>query len=174
MMMTEVEFSDALSEAKADSAPFSGERKLTTLIDSDRVTPDQRARALYARASLRWKKTFDKTGAKSDFDEYVRLYPTAQFAESARVEAGYVQTEIRGAQSRLQTLQTLRDWFDDTWSLGKREEAAMRYYRSGLTPEPHQVYQLRAMGFLCQGAGTKKVHNYGPITPDIRDLYWCK
>lgn len=173
-VMSEAQFSSALRGAKADVSPFSGERKLTLLVNNSALASDQRARALYARASQRWKKTFDKVGAKSDFDEYVRLYPSATFTNNARIESGYVQTEIHAAQSRLQSLQTLRDWFDDTWALGKKDEAASRYKRSGLTPEPHQVYQLRSTGFLCEGSGNSKLHNYGPLTSEIQNLYWCQ
>jgi len=172
--MSEAKFASALRGAKADVQPFSGEQKLTLLINNPGLAPDQRARALYARAGQRWKKTFDKAGAKSDFDEYARLYPSATFANNARIESGYVQTEISAAQSRLQGLQTLRAWFDDTWSLGKRDEAAARYKRSGLTPEPLQVYWLQATGYLCNGSGAKKLHNYGPVTPEIQNLYWCR
>ena len=171
--MGEAQFAAALRGAKAETDPYSGERKLTRLVNNEGLAPDQRARALYARATQRWKKTYDKVGAKSDFDEYVRLYPSATFANNARIEAGYVQTELRAAESRLQTLQTLRDWFDDTWALGKRDEAAARYKRSGLTPEPHQLYALRASGYICSGSGAKKVHNYGPLTSELQTLYWC-
>lgn len=173
-VMGESQFASALRGAKADVDPFSGERKLSQLVNNSALAPDQRARALYARAGQRWKKTFNKVGAKADFDEYARLYPSATFANNARIESGYVNTEIRASQSRLQGLQTLRDWFDDTWALGKRDEAASRYKRSGLTPEPHQTYQLRATGYFCQGTGNSKVHNYGPLTPEVQNLYWCK
>ena len=172
--MSEAEFSSALQSAKAATNPYSGERELSVLVDSPTVSPDQRSRALYARGTQRWKKTNDKAGAKSDFDEYVELYPAAAFTNNARLESGYVQAEIRAAQARLQTLQTLRDWFDDTWALGKKEEAVSRYRRSGLTPEPHQVYKLRSTGFLCEGMGNSKLHNYGPLTSEIQNLFWCK
>ena len=173
-VMSETQFSSALRSANADTNPFSGEQKLTALVNNNALSADQRGRALYARAQLRWKKTFDKAGAKSDFDEYARLYPSATFANNSRIESGYVQTELSAAQSRLQGLQTLRDWFDDTWTLGKRDEAAARYRRSGLTPEPHQVYQLQSTGYLCQGSGAKKLHNYGPVTTEIQNLFWCR
>jgi len=172
--MTAIEFDASLSDATADEAPYSGERKLTELVESPRVSPVQRAEALYARGHLRWKKTHDKIGAKADFDEYVQLYPSGAFTNNARYEAGYVDTEIHAAKMRLQTVQTLRDWFDDSWALGKREEAAARYKRSRLTPEPHQIYQLRATGFLCEGTGNSKLHNYGPLTPEIQNLFWCE
>ncbi len=172
--MSEAEFAGALQSAKSEPNPFDGERKLTSLVDNPGVNPEQRSRALYARATQRWKKTYDKVGAKADFEEYVRLYPAGAFTNNAKYEAGYVQAELRAAEGRLQTLQTLRAWFDDTWSLGRREEAASRYRRSGLTPEPHQVYALRAKGFLCEGSGNLKVHHYGPLTPEIQNLYWCK
>lgn len=172
--MSEAEFSAALQSAKSDTNPYYGEQKLTALVNNQAASPDQRARALYARAGQRWKKTGNKVGAKSDFDEYVRLYPTATFTNNARIESGYVQTEIRAAQSRLQTLQTLRDWFDDTWALGKKDEAVFRYKRSGLTPEPHQIYLLRSTGYLCENSGNSKLHNYGPLTSEIQNLYWCQ
>ena len=172
--MTEAEFDAALKNAKASTDPYAGERTLTALIDQPGASADQKSRALYARATQRWKKTFDKAGAKSDFDKYVELYPDGVFTNNARYESGYVQNELQAARSRLQTVQTLRAWFDDNWVLGNRAEAASRYRRSGLTPEPHQVYQLRATGFICQNSGNLKVHNYGPLTPELQDLYWCK
>lgn len=172
--MSEAQFASALRSAEADANPYSGEQKLTQLVNNTSLTSDQRARALYARGSQRRTKSFDKIGAKADFDEFARLYPSSPYANNARIESGYVQTEMQDAQSRLRTLQTLPEWFDDTWSLGKRDEAAARYRRSGLTPDPHQVSALRATGFLCEGSGAKKVHNYGPLTADIQNLYWCK
>lgn len=174
VMMSDAEFDSALKAAKSDVAPFSSERKLTALIDSERATPEQRSCALYARAGVRWKKTQNKIAAKSDFDEYIRLYPDGVFTNNARIESGYVQNEITAVRSRLQTIQTLRDWFDDTWALGNWDEAAFRYRRSRLTPEPHQIYQLRATGFLCENTGNLKLHTYGPLTPEIQNLYWCK
>ena len=172
--MGEAQFASALRAAKADINPYYGEKKLSLLVDNETLAPDQRARALYARAGQRWKKTADKAGAKADFDEYVRLYPDATFANNAKIESGYVFTEMRAAESRLQSLQTLRDWFDDTWSLGKWDDAAARYRRSGLTPEPHQVYALHSTGYLCEGSGAKKLYNYGALTAEIQNLYWCK
>lgn len=172
--LTEDAFVAQLKAAKADTNPFSGEQKLTELIEYPAITPDQHARALYARATQRWKKTHDKPGAQSDFREYIEKYPSGTFTTNAGYEVLYVEAEMAAAESRLLTLQTLRAWFDDTWALGKRDEAANRYRRSGLTPEPHQLYQLRATGYVCQGAGNSKLHNYGPLTSEIQDLYWCK
>lgn len=172
--MPEAEFSTALQNAKAHANPYMGEQHLTALIHSKAVNAEQRSRALYARATQRWKKTSDKAGAKTDFDEYVRSYPSGAFANNASYESGYVRNELQSAEARLRTVQTLRAWFDDTWSLGRRDEAASRYRRSGLTPEPHQIYALRAKGFLCEGSGAMKVHHYGALTTEIQDLYWCK
>ena len=172
--MTEDAFASALESAKADPNPFAGEQKLTALIESKAVDAEKRSRALYARGLHRWKKISDKAGAKADFDKYVELYPAGTFTTNATYESGYVQAEIDAAQARLRTLQTLRAWFDDTWALGKRDEAAARYRRSGLTPEPHQLYALRSTGYVCEGSGNLKLHNYGPLTREIQDLYWCK
>ena len=172
--MTDAEFAAALESAKADANPFSGEQKLTAIIDSKAVGEAQREQALYARATQRWKKTSDKAGAKADFDTYLQFYPSGAFTKTATYEVLYVEAEIAEAEARLLTLQTLRTWFDDTWALGDRDAAAARYRRSGLTPEPHQVYALRSTGYLCQGSGNSKLHNYGPLTSEIQDLYWCE
>ena len=172
--MTDAEFSAALEGAKAAANPFSGEQQLTELVESKAVNAEQRAQSLYARATHRWKKTSDKAGAKVDFEEYIQLYPEGAFTKNAGYEVLYVDAEIAEAEARLLTLQTLRAWFDDTWALGRRDAAAARYRRSGITPEPHQVYALRSTGYLCQGTGNLKLHNYGPLTSDIQDLYWCK
>ena len=172
--MTDVEFSAALESAKANPNPYSGEQKLTELIESKAIGEAQRGEALYARATHRWKKSTDKAGAKADFEKYLKLFPEGAFTKTATYEVLYVEAEIAEAETRLLTLQTLRAWFDDTWAIGQRDAAAARYRRSGLTPEPHQVYALRSTGYLCQGTGNSKLHNYGALTSDIQDLYWCK
>lgn len=172
--MSAAQFDSALSAAKRNADPYAGEKSLTYLVGNTQLSSDQRARALYARATQRWKKSGNKTGALADFDEFLRLYPTNAFARNARSERGYVQNEIYAIQRRTQGLQTLDQWFDDTWSLGQRDKAVARYKKSGLSPEKHQVYAMERTGYLCRGSGAKPVYTVGPRHSHVNNLYWCR
>jgi len=172
--MSEAQFASALSAAKRDADPYAGEKKLTYLVQNNQLAADQRARALYARATQRWKKSSNKAGALADFDEFGRRYPSNTLANNARIERGYVQNEVTAIQRRMQGLQTLDQWFDDAWSLGERDKAAARYKKSGLSPEKHQAYAMERTGYICRGSGAKSVHNYGPRHSHVNNLYWCR
>jgi len=172
--MSAAQFDSALSAAKRNTDPFASEQSLTYLVDNPQLAADQRARALYARATQRWKKSGNKTGALADFDEFIRLYPSNAFARNARTERGYVQNEIAAIQRRMQGLQTLDQWFDDAWSIGERDKAAARYKLSGLSPEKHQAYAMERTGYICRGSGAKPVYTVGPRHSHVNNLYWCR
>ena len=56
-------FEVAMSEAKSDTNPYEADKTLTALLDRSDLSTDQRARALYARGSLRRQASDDRPGA---------------------------------------------------------------------------------------------------------------
>ena len=162
-------FADRLEAAQKHPNVYVGEVWLTQLLGDPSLSTEQQARALYARAQHRWKKSSNRLGAFEDFTDFTKLFPEDRYARNAGIEAGYVRMEIDRVEIRMEELQTLSAWFDDAWILGMRDEAATRYKRSGFQPEPSEMDRLLEAGYVCdsRASGDKQLSSAAP------DLYWC-
>ena len=170
----ETTYKDVLKAAENHPNVYIGETWITELLNDKSLTPKQHARVLYARAQHRWKKSSNKVGAWQDFTKFTELYPEDIYARNAGIEAGYVNTEIGYINARMEHLQTLSDWFDDSWQLGKRAEAAARYKRSGFVPEPEELKVLQAAGYVCESGVRGAPSGYNPVSSDASNLHWCE
>ncbi|MEM9055213.1 MAG: hypothetical protein AAGB16_07800, partial [Pseudomonadota bacterium] len=162
--MDPMDFDQTLADLKATPGVHAGENALAELLARPDLTEAQRSQALYVRADLRWTAKHNLPGAVADFDAFLALSPDDQRGPEAERHKVFAATEIENAERRLAGLQNLPDWFDDKVRMGRLEEGAARYRKSGLTPTEHQVYVLRDGGYICDGEGAP-VHNYGPL-PD--------
>ena len=167
-------YGEIMRLAQANPSPAAVDRDLTVLLSRNTLSDDQKAQAYHLRATKRWRGGFNKPGALDDFTAFLRLRPADPKAANARIEQGHVQTEMRGHQQRLRSLQTLPAWFDDKVAMGGLPEAAARYRKSGLTPTDGQTYTLREAGYICAGgSGGQAVHRYGPVPAYAARLVWC-
>lgn len=166
-------FADVLAAAQNHPNVYTGETWLTELLQEPTLTEKQHARALYARAQHRWKKSSNRIGAWQDFTEFTKRHPSDPYARNAGIEAGYVKIEIDRIEKRMQDLQTLSVWFEDAWLLGKHAEAAGRYQRSGLEPEPQEIEQLHAAGYICLLSTETKVREETRVTLASAEMTWC-
>ena len=167
-------YEDVLTAASNHPNAYAGEDWITELLEDEALQPQHRPRVLYARAQHRWKKSSNRIGAWQDFTRFTELYPDDLYAKNAGIEAGYVKSEIDRIKARMEELQTLSIWFEDAWLLGMRDEAAGRYKRSGFTPEPREVEQLRAAGYVCNSAPENPPATLVPVAMDNSNLYWCR
>ena len=164
---------DVLTAASAHPNVYTGEEWFTELLADKTLTQKQHARALYARAQHRWKKSSNRIGAWQDFTEFTKRHAQDPYANNARIEAGYVKTEIDRIETRMQELQTLSVWFEHAWQLGMRDEAAGRYKRSGFAPEPQEIQQLQAAGYICVAEAGSAPIGDTRVTSEHPNLYWC-
>ena len=167
------DFAEILTAATDHPNVYTGEAWLSELLEDPSLTPKQHARALYARAQHRWKKSSNRLGAWQDFTEFAERHPTDPYANNARIEAGYVKIEIDRIKKRMQSLQTLSVWFEDAWQLGMRAEAAVRYQRSGFRPEPQEIQQLHAAGYICLVPAQSDARQDTRVTVADANLTWC-
>ncbi len=165
---------DVLKIAENHPNAYVGEAWISELLEEPSLTPKQHARILYARAQHRWKKSSNRIGAWQDFTRFTELYPDDIYANNAGIEAEYVQIEIGRIEARMAELQPLSLWFEDSWLLGKRDEAAGQYQRSGLVPEPHEVELLLAAGYVCSEGRSQGSSDYQRVIPSDPNLYWCQ
>lgn len=168
-----VPFADVLKSAQSHPNAYIGEVWISELLSDDALTSQQQARTLYARAQHRWKKSSNRVGAWQDFSQFTKLYPDDLYATNAGIEARYVETEITRIETRMEELQTLSAWFADAWALGLRDEAAARYKRSGFLPEPVEIDQLKAAGYICDAPSSGVPKGYTAVTQEAQTLYWC-
>ena len=164
---------EAIEAATNQPNVYTGEQQLSALLENPSLTKKQHARVLYARAQHRWKKSSNRIGAWQDFTDFTKLHPDDPYATNAGIEAGYVKIEIDRIERRMQELQTLSIWFEDAWQLGKRTEAAGRYQRSGFAPEPQELEQLQAAGYICLVPLESASADDTRVTSTQPDLHWC-
>ena len=154
----------------------SSDQEMAQLLARQDLTEVQRAELLYMRAEKRLDSRFNLPGAMADFDAFMSLQPEDARVSTAERRKVFVSEEIESAQRRLAQLQNLADWFDDKVLMGDLDAGAERYRRSGLTPNPAQLYLLRESGFVCVDTETsdaQPVHKYGTIRDDIEGAVWC-
>ncbi len=167
-------FDVAMSEAKSDANPYEADKTLTALLDRSDLSTDQRARALYARGSLRRQASDDRPGAVKDFEAMLKLAPDHALVQNAKEELAFAEADVETIETGLKRMLTLSQWFDSKWVLGEHDEAAKRYRKSGLSPNEVQVGKLRAAGYLCESeAGEAPVYTVGDTRADLENLHWC-
>jgi tetratricopeptide (TPR) repeat protein len=167
-------FEKAMSAAKADSNPYEADETLTELLSSATLSDDQRARALYARGSLRRQAGDDRRGAVEDFEAMMKLAPEHPLAPNATEELEFAKGDVETIEAGLKKMLNLSQWFDSMWVLGDHDAAAERYRRSGLSPSEEQVAKLTADGYLClDKGGDAPVFTVGDPRPDLENLHWC-
>ena len=164
-----------IAQALADADPYRAEVRLSELLARTDINTLQRADALYHRASLRRLGADNRLGAVDDYTEMLTLAPDHAMADKAQLERDYAEDDLAALQASLQRMLNLPAWFDTAWVMGRHEEAAARYQRSGISPTEQQVYKLQARRFICgvDGAGGP-VHRLGDERPDLDGLTWCQ
>ena len=164
-----------IAEALIEADPYRAEARLSTLLARTDITTQQRADALYHRAGLRRLGAENRLGAADDYTEMLALAPDHALSEKARLELDYTREDIASLQAGLQRIMNLPNWFESAWVLGRHEEAAARYQRSGISPTPTQVAKLRARGFICGAEGEGgPVHQLGDERTDLEGVTWCR
>lgn len=167
-------FDTAMSHAKADPNPYAADASLSVLLSNASLSDDQRARALYARGSLRRQTGDDRRGAVRDFESMLALAPAHPLAPNAREELDFARKDVETIEAGLQRMLSLSRWFDSMWVLGDHETAAARYRASGLSPSAAEIARLAAAGYVCRDAdGHLPVYTLGDMRPDLETLYWC-
>ena len=167
-------FDVAMSEAKSDTNPYKADKTLTALLDRSDLSIDQRARALYARGSLRRQARDDRPGAVKDFEAMLKLAPEHPLVPNAKEELAFAEADVETVEAGLKRMLTLSQWFDSKWLLGEHDEAAARYRKSGISPNESQVGKLKAAGYLCEDEdGGAPVYTVGDTRPDLENIYWC-
>lgn len=163
-----------LAEAKAHENPVAYEAALTSILNRTDLTDYQRGKTLFERATRRWKDGMDKLGAIEDFEAILAIDANHPFANNAKIEMGWAGDEIIWIEQQHEDLQTISEWFDGVFSLGRHDEAVARYRKSGISPTPAQVEIMMAFGYICEDRpDAPKLHHFGPERPDLADLHWC-
>ena len=161
-----IPFADRLAAAKAAGNPYQEDAALTQLLGDPQLKPEQRAEALYQRASLRRLAGDNRRGAVADFEAMLALAPDHPRAGQARIELDLARSDLEALEPRLNYMLTLPQWFDVSWTLGERDAPARRYQKAGISPDETQTQKLKDAGFVCgpDGAG-------GPVqgAGDARD-----
>jgi hypothetical protein len=167
-------FDVALLDAKNDTNPYAADDTLSGLLENASLSDDERARALYARGSLRRQAGDDRRGAVEDFDEMLTLAPEHALAPNAREELAFAQIDVETIETGLRRPLNLVQWFDSMWVLGDHAEAAERYRKSGLSPTEAELAKLVADGFVCDDEnGPAPVYTLGDMRPDLEHMHWC-
>ena len=168
------EFEVLIDDAMGRTNPQAYDDALTGLLERDDLSSFMRGRILFERATRRWQDGMDKFGAVSDFEALLAMDPNHPFANNARIELGYAQTEIGYIEDDMDGLQTLSEWFEGAFALGLHDEAVARYRKAGISPPAEQVELMMAFGYLCEDVpGAPKLHQFGPERPDLARLHWC-
>lgn len=160
--------------AIADANPYHAIEVLTGLLARTGLAPEQRAEALYHRASIRRQAGDDRRGAIADFEEMLALAPEHPLASRARTELDFTRKDIAAIEASHDRLLTLSQWFDGMWALGEHDVAAARIQRSGLAPNQGQAEKLLAAGYVCPDDDPEsRLHVYGEPHEYLIGLKWC-
>lgn len=163
-----------LAEAKAHENPVAYDAALTSILNRSDLSDYQRGKTLFERATRRWKDGMDKLGAVEDFEAILAIDANHPFANNATIEMGWAEDEIVWIQQQHEDLQTIAEWFDGVFSLGRHDEAVARYRKSGISPTPAQIETMMAFGYVCEDRpDAPKLHHFGPERPDLANLHWC-
>ncbi|MEZ6002031.1 hypothetical protein [Hyphomonas sp.] len=169
-----IPFAERLAAAKATGNPYQEDAALTQLLADPKLKTEERAEALYQRASLRRLAGDDRRGAVADFEAMLALAPDHPRAGQAEIELDLARSDLEALEPRLAYMLTLPQWFDVSWALGEREAPARRYQKAGISPNEAQTQKLKDAGFICgpDGAGGP-VQGAGDPRDWLSDLAWC-
>jgi len=174
--MDVAQFGAEMSRLDQNPSVASADAALDQLLSRSDLTEAQRGNVLFLRASKRLDGRFNLPGAIEDLQAFAVLQPEDPRASAAERRLIFAAAEIESAQARLARLQNLPDWFDDKVLMGDFADAAVRYRKSGLTPNEAQLYLLREGRYVCAAgdSGTAEiVHKYGPVREDVEGAVWC-
>ncbi|RIJ28350.1 hypothetical protein D1223_13230 [Henriciella mobilis] len=172
--LSEAAYEALLAEAKAHENPVAYDAALTSILNRSDLSDYQRGKTLFERATRRWKDGMDKLGALDDFEAILAIDANHPFANNAKIEKGWAEDEIIWIEQQHEDLQTIAEWFDGVFSLGRHDEAVARYRKSGISPTPLQVQTMMAFGYICEDRpDAPKLHQFGPERPDLANLHWC-
>lgn len=169
-----IPFADRLAAAETAGNPYEVDAALTALLGDPKLKPPERAELLYQRGSLRRLAGDDRRGAVADLEAMLALAPDHQRAGQAEIELDLARSDLEALQPRLGYMLTLSQWFDVSWTLGDREAPALRYQKSGISPDEAQTQRLKDAGFICgaDGAGGP-VQGAGDPRDWLEGLTWC-
>ncbi len=169
-----IPFADRLAAAETAGNSYEVDAALTALLDDPKLKPPERAELLYQRGSLRRLAGDDRRGAVADLEAMLALAPDHQRAGQAEIELDLARSDLEALQPRLGYMLTLSQWFDVSWTLGDREAPALRYQKSGISPDEAQTQRLKDAGFICgaDGAGGP-VQGAGDPRDWLEGLTWC-
>ncbi|HAE27079.1 MAG TPA: hypothetical protein DCG58_07960 [Hyphomonas adhaerens] len=169
-----IPFSDRLAAAEAAPNPYQTDAALTALLADPSLKQDERAEALYRRGSLRRLAADNRRGAVADLEAMLALAPDHPRAGQAEIELDLARSDLEALEPRLGYMLTLSQWFDVSWTLGDREAPALRYQKSGISPNEAQTQRLKDAGFICgaDGAGGP-VQGAGDPRDWLEGLTWC-
>ena len=174
--MDPVAFQTELTLIDTNPSALSVDKQLTKLLARTDLTEDQRAMALLARGNKRLDMKLNIPGAIEDFDAFLALSPESPRTTTVNRRKLFATEEVEAAERRLAQLQNLTDWFDDKVLMGDIAAGAARYRKSGLTPNPLQLYLLRESGFVCapiEEVGSEPVHRHGDVPEHVEGAVWC-
>ena len=167
-------FADRLAAAIAAGNPYQVDAALTGLLADTKISPADRADALYRRGDLRRQAGDNRRGAVEDMERALALAPEDPRATQVWADLEATREEKDALETRLGFMLTLPQWFDVAWMLGERDAPALRYQASGLSPNEWQTRKLQDAGFLCgaDGAGGP-AQGVGDTREWLADLTWC-
>ena len=168
-------FADRLAAAEAAGNPYQVDAALTDLLNDTKISPANRADALYVRGDLRRQAGDNRRGAVEDMERALALAPDDPRAEGTWANLESTREEMQDLERRLGFMLTLPQWFDVAWMLGERETPALRYQVAGLSPNAWQTRKLQDAGYICgaDGAGGP-VQGAGDLREWLEGLTWCK
>ncbi|WP_018147438.1 hypothetical protein [Henriciella marina] len=181
--MDPASFQSAVSDANSAWHPYASVQKLTQILNTQTLSPAQRARVQYERGRIRTESAIELPDAIQDLRAASSINATPADGDAAPVAASIPDTapliriaeaKLNAARGRLNGLQTLPEWFDDKVATSAVAEAAERFRKSGLAPDPFDAGLLEAGGYLCRSSSAGRGEwNYGENISHLSDLDWC-
>lgn len=167
-------FADRLAAAVSAGNPYQVDAALTQILADTKLSPAERAEALYQRGDLRRQAGDNRRGAVEDMERALALAPDDPRATQVWADLETTRAEKDALETRLRFMLTLPQWFDVAWMLGERDAPALRYQASGLSPNEWQTRKLQDAGFLCGADGTGgPAQGVGDTRDWLADLTWC-
>ncbi|WP_084419385.1 hypothetical protein [Henriciella litoralis] len=175
VVMEDAAFQAAIANAKTPWHPYNKMNAMDAIIANNVLSPAQTSRILYERAVIQTDARINLPEAVNKLNESRSLTTTTLFSSNFQTVMSTAQSELSQAQSRLNGLQTLPDWFDDMVAVGKLDEAAERYRQSGLAPDPYDAATLEAAGYLCRQRILGKSDDFtlGENIDHLKNIDWC-
>lgn len=175
VVLTEAEFNEALTTAKAEWHPYLTIEDLTQTLDTATLSDVQRAHLLFERGKTRRLERINVPAAITDFDSAIPLITDEGMLENLSEEKAFATNDVAQIEARLGGLQNFSNWFSDTVAMGRIPEVVERLKASGLTPSEEQARLLEAAGYLCKGVGDEPSEDFTlGDTGHLTDMNWCE